>query len=65
MESILPIIAWLQANMMELSAVLVSAIALAEAVTRLTPTTTDDGFVKRMGFWVDKLLSWLPNNVKK
>jgi len=65
MEFALAIIEWLKGNMDNVVAVVVAFIAFAEAVTRITPTEKDDGFVKRLGEWVDKALKWLPNNVKK
>jgi hypothetical protein len=41
-------------------------LGLAEIITRLTPTTSDDGFVKRLGILIDKLLTLakVPNNIK-
>jgi hypothetical protein len=43
----------------------VSLLAFAEVVVRLTPTKTDDGAVKRVGEFIDKALTWFPNNVKR
>lgn len=39
-------------------------LAIAEGITRLTPTKKDDGFILRLGKAVDFVLSKLPNRVK-
>ena len=39
-------------------------LAVAEAVTRMTPTKKDDGFVLRLGKAIDFVLCRLPNRVK-
>ena len=54
-----------QGNWDTICLVLVSALALAESVVRLTPTQSDDGAVTRIGQMVDKLLAVVPNNVKR
>lgn len=56
---------WLLANYEKILAVLVALIALGEAITRLTPTESDDGFVHRIGAMLDKLLKFLPNKIKQ
>lgn len=50
---------WLQSNYMQMGEVLGLAVALAEAIVRLTPTTVDDGAVHRIGAYIDKLLDLL------
>ena len=65
MSEVLVIIAWLKTNSDGILAILLAIVPLGEAITRMTPTEADDGFVKRLGGWIDKLLSWLPNNLKK
>ena len=66
MEFLLPIIEFVKANLAGLGAVVLSALALAEAVVRLTPTQTDDGFVQRVGAVITKVLDWLKvPNLKK
>jgi len=41
-------------------------LVVAEAVTRLTPTKEDDGFVKRIGGYVDKVFKVVkfPNRLR-
>lgn len=43
-----------------------AALAVAEAITRLTPTDKDDGFVKRIGSVVDLVFNAVkfPNRLK-
>jgi hypothetical protein len=47
--------AWLQANYVQVALVLGALVALGEAVVKLTPTETDDGFVTRIG----KAIQWV------
>lgn len=54
-------IEWIQQNYVEMFQLVVALVAAAEIVTRLTPTTKDDGFTKRAGEIVDKLMVWFPN----
>jgi len=44
-----------------------AGIAIAEAITRLTPTKKDDGFVQRLGELIKLVLDSIstPNNIKK
>lgn len=53
------IFAWIMANYEGVIISLVMFVAFAEAVTALTPTKKDDGFVKRLGEWVDALRKFL------
>lgn len=60
--------AWqfLMANVDKITGATMAFLALAEAITRLTPTETDDGFVERMGAVIRKILDFLKvPNVKK
>lgn len=60
--------AWqfMTANWDKISGALLAFIALAEAITRLTPTEKDDGFVERMGAIIRKILDFLKvPNAKK
>jgi hypothetical protein len=67
MGEVLAAVAWLKANSDSILAVLVALLALGEAVVRLTPTESDDGFVQRVGVVLSKVLDFLgvPNNLKK
>lgn len=49
------------------SPVIPIVIAIAEAITRLTPTEKDDGFVERIGSGIRKVLDifHVPNNKKR
>ena len=42
----------------------VAVLAVAEVITRLTPTKKDDGFVTRAGKLVDFVFKRLPNRLK-
>lgn len=42
----------------------VAVLAIAEVVTRMTPTKKDDGFVTRAGKIVDFVFARLPNRLK-
>lgn len=64
MAYLLGLWAWLVANYAQVSAILLGAVALAEAIVKLTPTESDDGAVKRIGAIIDKLLSFIPGNKK-
>ena len=61
------IITWLVTNYVEVLQALTLVVAALEAVTRLTPTKTDDGFVTRIGKVLDRVLDFakVPNVVKK
>lgn len=56
---------FLQANWDNFLIVVFSLLAAGEAITRMTPTQTDDGFVTRVGQKIDSALKVipLPNNV--
>ncbi len=58
---------WIQANYIELFQFLGTLIIAAEFIVRLTPTKSDDGFVHRVGSYLDKLFDILkiPNSKKK
>ncbi len=64
--SVQDLIWFLQGNWDLFLPVVASFVALGEAVVRLTPTKTDDGFVTRIGVIIEKVLNALkvPNNVK-
>jgi hypothetical protein len=59
------IIWFLQGNWDSICIVVLSLWTAGEAVTRMTPTQTDDGFVTRIGQKIDSVLKIvpLPNNV--
>jgi len=61
MEFLVSLWPWLMANYAQLSVVILSAVALAEAFVKLTPTQSDDGAVARIGVLIDKLLSFIPS----
>jgi hypothetical protein len=46
---------WLVANYVQVALILGAIVALGEMIVKLTPTTTDDGFVTRVG----QLVTWL------
>lgn len=58
---------WIKDNYVNVFQILFALVVLGEAVTAITPTKTDDGFVKRLGNGIDKIAEMLkiPNNVKK
>jgi hypothetical protein len=58
-------IEWIEQNYINVIQLMIAAVALAEIVTRLTPTKKDDGFIHRIGNTIDKLLIWFPNIKKK
>ena len=60
------LIKWIVDSKEELAALLLAIIAVGEIVTRLTPTTSDDGFVERIGGFIKKALDaiGLPNKLK-
>lgn len=57
----------IQAAVILIIAALASVVTIAEIVVRLTPTTSDDGAVKRIGERIDKMLDLLgvPNKRKQ
>lgn len=55
MDFIKELWAWLMLNYSGVVTSLVMLVAALEAIVALTPTKKDDGFVKRMGEWIDKL----------
>lgn len=63
----MPVVAWLQENYAGVLMLLSALVAVGEAITRLTPTKTDDGFVSRVGGVIDKVLDLakVPNIRKK
>jgi hypothetical protein len=60
-------IKWVMDNYAEMIQILGLIVVLGEMITRLTPTKTDDGFVTRLGHWIDTLaqLARVPNVRKK
>lgn len=59
-------IQWLIDSKEELAGLLLGLVAVAEVITRLTPTKSDDGFVERVGHFIKKALDalGLPNKIK-
>lgn len=57
-------IAWLIANGPAVAAAILGLLAVAETITRLTPTKTDDLFVERIGSVIRKIFEVLnvPSN---
>lgn len=55
---------WLLANGPQIGIVLTALVALGEAIVKLTPTESDDGFVTRIGLIIDKILSFIPGAKK-
>jgi len=66
MSKMLEIWTLIQVNGGNISLALLSIVAAAEAVVRLTPTKKDDGAVQRLGGWIKKTLDFLklPNSKK-
>lgn len=64
---LLTLVEWFKVNYANMFQIIFAGVALAEVITRITPTEKDDGFVKRLGSMIDKVASFLkiPNNVKK
>jgi hypothetical protein len=58
------IISYLSTHGPALAAIILMALALAEAIVRLTPTTKDDTAVERIGHFIRKLFDMLkiPNS---
>ena len=66
MEWISSIVNFLMENFGKISATLLAALGLAEAITRFTPTEKDDGAVERIGAFIRKVLDFFKMpNVKK
>lgn len=55
MEFLKSLAPWLVENYAQLFVVVGAAIAFAETIVVLTPTKTDDGAVKRLGEFFDKV----------
>lgn len=66
MESLKGLVQWLVENYDKMFLILAAVIGLAEAVTRLTKTEKDDGFVQRLGSGLKKVMDMLkiPNRLK-
>ena len=58
---------WLASHYEEIFAAMVGLVGAAQIIVRLTPTKADDGFVTRIGQWLDKAMDFLkiPNPKKK
>lgn len=58
---------WIQEHYVNVLMLLSAVVAVGEAITRLTPTKEDDGFVSRIGGVIDKVLDFakVPNIRKK
>lgn len=56
---------WFVNNWDMFIAALVALTAFLEAVVKLTPTKEDDGFVHRLGEFIDKLTKWVPSAKKQ
>jgi hypothetical protein len=52
-------IQWAKDNFLNIIQIVTLVVVAAELITRLTPTKTDDGAVKRLGEQLDKLLTFL------
>jgi len=52
-------IEWARDNFLNVVQIVTLLVVAAELITRLTPTKTDDGAVKRIGIQLDKLLTFL------
>lgn len=67
MEWLMKMTMWLKSNYTEMLIVLAGLIPLAEFITRMTKTKKDDGFVKRIGGILDKMMNFfkVPNRLKK
>lgn len=65
MESVKSFFMWFVTNWDNFLLALMLVTVALEAIVKLTPTKTDDGFVSRLGAFIDKLSKWMPNNVKK
>jgi len=58
---------WAKDNYVNILMLLSALVAVGEIIVRFTPTQSDDGFVHRIGAYVDKLLNFakVPNIRKK
>lgn len=52
-------IQWAKDNFLNIVQIVTLLVVAAELITRLTPTKSDDGAVKRLGEQLDKLLTFL------
>ena len=52
-------IEWVRENFLNVVQIVTLLVVAAELITRLTPTKSDDGAVKRLGTQLDKLLTFL------
>lgn len=50
---------WIQENFLNVVQILTLLVVAGELITRLTPTKRDDGFVRRIGMGMDRLLNML------
>jgi hypothetical protein len=55
---------WFMANWQDMVYGVLLLVLVGEVIVRLTPTKSDDGFIFRVGKYMDQLLKWFPN-VKK
>lgn len=67
MEALKNFMQFIVQNWGNISLAIMALVALAEAIVRITPTTSDDGAVERIGAIIRKILDFLkvPNNVKQ
>lgn len=61
------VVIWVQNNYVNVLLLLSALVAVGEIVVRFTPTKEDDGFVSRLGAYIDKALDLakVPNIRKK
>ena len=66
MVEVMEIYSFLSANLGQFAEALLALIFAAEVIVRLTPTTSDDGAVERVGGMVRQALNFLriPNRTK-
>ena len=66
MEFVQHLALWLSLNYLELVAIVLGVLSVAEMIVRLTPTTADDGAVERVGLFIRKAMDMLKiPNIKK
>ena len=65
MESIGEYWKWISDNWPQVVIIVSGLLATAEAITKMTPTESDDSFVERIGKSWTKIIAWIPSNKKE
>jgi len=59
MEQVMAFVEWIKLNYVNVIIAISALTSFLEIVVRLTPTKTDDGFVSRLGKWIDIIMDFL------